>query len=87
MAQEIVTLRFPFQLPAAELPQLIHNFRRLADRQVSLVVTYPESPPPQGENMFPRRGGPWVFVSIQVPAEHLALVQARFEEISAEFLN
>ncbi len=89
MAQEIVTLRFPFQLPVSELPRLSQDFRQFADQQVSLVVTYPESPPPQGEGLFPnpRRGGPWVFVSIQVPIEHLTLVQTKFDAISAESLN
>lgn len=86
MAQEIATLRFPFQLPATELPQLIHDFRSFADQQVSLVVTYPESPPPQGEGMFSRRGGPWVFVSVQVPVEHLLLIKSKFDEIIADFL-
>jgi hypothetical protein len=89
MAHEIVLLRFPFQVPVSEIPALVQDFRRpdLVDAGVSLVISYPESPPPSGAGMLPnpRRGGPWVFVSVQTPGEDLEQVQKRFDEVVAEF--
>ena len=89
MTQERVSFRFPFQVPVTEIPSIVHDMRKrqLGEMSVVVEITYPESPEPFGANMFPnpRRGGPFVFVTVTCYREHEGVVKERFDEISAGF--